>query len=193
MCSSQGARLAASSAPRPNDTNRRAIPWTRVGNLVVGRSGFTLSALSDGRGLAVGGNSATGLQSSVEVYDPTTGSWTTASPMHTARANHSATVLADGRVLVAGGVVAKGGATNEAEIYDPATSVWTRVDSLTTRATTTHRPSWPTAGCSSLAGSRPGATTPRKEGGGVRPGRRPMGCRRFDDGRAWSPCGGAPG
>jgi hypothetical protein len=38
-----------------------------------------------------------------DLYDPTSGTWTSAGTLLTARRNHTATRLADGRVLVAGG------------------------------------------------------------------------------------------
>jgi N-acetylneuraminic acid mutarotase len=67
---------------------------------------------------------------SVDKYDPTTNSWTSAASMHAARAFHTCTRLFDGRVLVAGGVTGKdpvtGNAivTNTAELYNPVTDTW---------------------------------------------------------------------
>jgi hypothetical protein len=104
--------------------------WAQTGNLVIGRSGFTLTALLDGGALATGGASAAGLQASAETFDPATSSWTQRGSMATPRMNHSATRLGDGRVLVAGGVTNNGGATNEVEIYDPASGAWRRADPL---------------------------------------------------------------
>ena len=53
-------------------------------------------------------------ETSAEIYDPESGTWSAAGSLSVARgASHSATLLADGRVLVTGGY--------EAELYDPAT------------------------------------------------------------------------
>lgn len=51
-------------------------------------------------------------------------SWTTNSPMTTARQGHSLTLLSDGRVLAAGGYNMVSGRLQTAEIYDPATGQW---------------------------------------------------------------------
>lgn len=58
--------------------------------------------------------------SSVELYDPATDSWSSASSLATARDFHTATILLSGKVLVAGGLGSDGGA----ELYDPDNNRW---------------------------------------------------------------------
>ncbi|CAF1449248.1 unnamed protein product [Adineta steineri] len=71
------------------------------------------------------------LQSNVfrpEVYDPSTGIWTTISDMADARAGHTASVLSNGKVLITGGVGYV--FLNSAELFDPSTGIWTTTGSM---------------------------------------------------------------
>lgn len=69
------------------------------------------------------------IRSSVEIYNPVTGTWSDAEPMHYPRTNHDALLLPDGKLLVIGGVKpsspAPVGYAGPPEIYDPATGKWT--------------------------------------------------------------------
>ena len=91
------------------------------------------STKSSGMKVLVAGGAPDNLQSnslsSVEVYNPDIGTWTTDNPMSSARQAHTATLLADGRVLVAGGFNV-GYFTSSAEIYDPASGTWTATGEL---------------------------------------------------------------
>lgn len=97
--------------------------WLRDGRLWQ-----STVALRDGRILVSGGQSATAVLASAEIYDPSQGSWSQAAPMLLARTGHTATLLADGKVLVVGG--ANGMRRSEAEIYDPANDEWNMVGML---------------------------------------------------------------
>ena len=80
----------------------------------------------DGRILVAGGFDGLGPLSAAEIYDPSSGSWSPAGPMPSARWNHTATLLPDGTVLVVGGW--DGSVTiSTAEVYDPATGGWSSI------------------------------------------------------------------
>jgi len=85
------------------------------------RSDHTATKLANGRILIVGGRRLSdGVElSSVEVYDPSYGTFSSAGRMSTPRAQHRATLLDDGTVLVTGGVATAGRPLQSAEVYHP--------------------------------------------------------------------------
>ncbi|MET1502625.1 kelch repeat-containing protein [Burkholderia sola] len=110
--------------------------WSAVGPMATGRLRHTLTALQNGRVLAVGGQSGTKdggvyeVLGSAELFDPTQGAWLATGSMVAHRTCHTATLLSDGKVLVAGGrterpTYGSKTATSSAELYDPATGTWT--------------------------------------------------------------------
>ena len=108
--------------------------WTTTGSLATGRSGPTATLLPDGDVLVTGGASSagpTGFLASAELYDPSTGTWTTTGSLSTARSGATATLLPDGDVLIAGGNSSSGFLAS-AELYDPSTGAWTTTGSLST-------------------------------------------------------------
>ena len=100
---------------------------TEAPSISQGRWAHSATLLEDGRVLIVGGNmSASGKLDSAEIYDPASGTWSSAGSMSDKRGEgHTATLLSDGRVLVFG-------ETDEptADIYDPATNQWSTVANL---------------------------------------------------------------
>jgi len=109
--------------------------WATTGSLNDPRAVFTLTLLSNGQVLVAGGNDVNGLHgyaSSAELYNPSTGLWTTTGSMNVARLSHTATLLANGEVLVAGGRTYAPGPLAEAELYNPSTGVWTTTGSMNT-------------------------------------------------------------
>jgi len=107
--------------------------FTMTGAMAVAREQHTATLLPDGRVLIVGGTTsppaplasawlATGtvdLQgtATAEIYDPSTGSFSSTGSMAAARTFHTATLLPNGTVLIGGG----GNENSTAEIYDPTT------------------------------------------------------------------------
>src|SRR5262245_52436263 len=86
------------------------------------RAHLTATPLANGRVLVVGGVGET----STELYDPATGTWSAGGTLTTPRWLHEAVRLQDGRVLVAGG----GAYTPTAELYDPAANRWAPTGSM---------------------------------------------------------------
>jgi hypothetical protein len=76
------------------------------------RAHLTATPLGNGRILVVGGVD----ESTAELYDPPTGTWTPGGTLNEPHWGHVAVRLTDGRVLVAGG----GRYSAGAELYDPA-------------------------------------------------------------------------
>jgi len=59
-----------------------------------------------------------------QVYDPSSGKWTEAAPLPTAR-DHMGVIVVDGKIHVIGGRTAgSGDNTNLHDVYDPATNSW---------------------------------------------------------------------
>src|SRR5438094_3118736 len=83
------------------------------------RGRHTATLLRDGRVVVIGGTDGVKPLASLEIYDPTTRTFSLApSALTVARQDHTAPLLPDGRVLVAGGANALG-ALDSAELYDP--------------------------------------------------------------------------
>lgn len=93
--------------------------FTETGGLTTPRCKHTAGPLPDGRVLVAGGSNERGWNgnlSSAEIFDPRTGKFTAASPMHDSRFKlpDEAVPLALGQLLIAGG-------SKQVEIFDPAT------------------------------------------------------------------------
>ena len=109
-------------------------------------SGFsTATLLANGKALVTGGDGGgtadfTGGLATAELYDPSTGSFTSTGHMTTARFSHTATRLPNGRVLVTGGLGDAGvfpaehapPVSSSAELYDPAAGIFLATGSMAT-------------------------------------------------------------
>ena len=105
--------------------------FTMTGAMATAREQHTATLLADGRVLIVGGTTSTGTgdlhpTATVEVYDPSTGSFSVTGSMAEARTFHTATLLPSGKVLVAGG----GDENSTAEVYDPATGSFSTIGGM---------------------------------------------------------------
>ena len=114
--------------------------WAPTGGMAAKRQFFTLTLLTNGKVLAVGGNFSGhpgGGPSqyfpdftSAELYDPTTETWTLTGSLPVGRRQHTTTLLTNGMVLVSGG-----SGTNDfsnvsgAVLYDPISGTWSATGS----------------------------------------------------------------
>ena len=110
--------------------------FSATGSMTVSRHFYTATLLANGKVLIAGGQDLgdpSSLESgnfsslnSAELFDPTTGAFTSTGNMISPRAYHSATLLADGKVLIAGGsgLNYSGWLIATAELYDPDTETF---------------------------------------------------------------------
>jgi hypothetical protein len=107
---------------------RNPIQWVPTGSMAFARRNHNLTVLPTGDVLATGGsagtdfNDLTQIVRAAEIWNPTTGVWTTMASSSVDRAYHSvALLMPDGRVLQAGGGAAGAVAPNQpnAQYYSP--------------------------------------------------------------------------
>ena len=107
---------------------RSPIQWVRTGSMAFARRHHNLTVLPTGDVLATGGSAGTAFNDltqivrAAEIWNQTTGVWTTMASSSVDRAYHSVAVLMpDGRVLQAGGGAAGAVAPNQpnAQYYSP--------------------------------------------------------------------------
>jgi hypothetical protein len=104
-----------------------------TGGLSVRRFSQTATLLPNGKVLIAGGMEQNGVYyASTELYDLSTGRFTVATSMESARACHTATLLQNNKVLIAGGSDGSWHHLATAELYDPATGKFTPTGNLTT-------------------------------------------------------------
>ena len=112
-----------------------------TGSMTVARLGHTASRLPDGRVLIVGGDREATINSTAEIFDPASGTFSTvASPLAVTRIHHAAASLADGRVLIFGGESGESIVRGTVEVFNPATlsfSLYARMAIPRARATAT--------------------------------------------------------
>jgi hypothetical protein len=95
-----------------------------IGPMVLPRYGHTATLLSDGRVLIVGGFSGIDPTATTEMYDPTTGRFSTAGALPADfGGENTATPLADGRVLLTA-------TTGLARLFDPRTGAYSPAGSM---------------------------------------------------------------
>jgi len=99
---------------------------TPTGSVTPTSTATATPGVLSGDVLIVGGMNNVGQVVAVaELFNPTTGVFTTTGSLKTARAFHTATQLQNGLILIAGGQTASGTALNTAELYNQATQKFT--------------------------------------------------------------------
>jgi Kelch motif len=119
--------------------------WTFTGSMATGRYAHTAVLLPSGEVLVAGGIVSISIQgvisctATAELYNPSTGRWTTTGSMATPRFAQGAALLQNGQALVAGGLNATDGTLASAELYDRSAGTWKETGSMnyarSTRAT----------------------------------------------------------
>jgi hypothetical protein len=109
--------------------------FSPTGSMTAPRCGGTATLLQDGRVLMTAGvmwpsSSGRTNQSSAEIFDPKTGTFSPTGSPADGGTGQTATLLADGRVLVAGGTASTDLTVASAELYDPATGTFIPTGSM---------------------------------------------------------------
>ncbi len=121
--------IPSATAPTPSAITNPAGVWIFTGSMGTPRSDHSYVRLLDGRVLVYGGANRDENDTSAELYDPVTATWSATENMIRPPAGFPATLLRDGRVLVGDGDDPN--ADDEArwnlgaEVYDPASGTWT--------------------------------------------------------------------
>jgi len=124
------AQVATNAENSQTNTSRDGIV-TAIRSMTAKRAAHTATLLDNGKVLIAGGfvGDGEGL-SSVELFDPKSGTFASAGNMSAARASHTATLLRNGKVLIAGGYNVD--YLGSAELFDPATNRFTSVGKMVT-------------------------------------------------------------
>jgi hypothetical protein len=109
------------------------------GSMTAARENHTATLLSDGKVLITGGSDgavgndspSASVYASAEVFDPSTGRFTAAGMMTSARDFHTASLLSNGKVLIAGGIANTATFLSTAELFDPASASFAATGSMT--------------------------------------------------------------
>lgn len=99
--------------------------WRSVAGLARARSRHTMTLLTGGRILAVGGRYGNSPIDRCELFDPALERWSPARTLPAHRALHTATLLFDGRVLISGGYADGNTDVTDALQLGPATYLFT--------------------------------------------------------------------
>jgi hypothetical protein len=102
--------------------------------MTVGRCGPTAQVLSNGKAIIIAGGDSNGTFSDAEIYDPSTGMFTSAGSIGPQWGGPASATLPSGLVLVAGGAASANAgseSTAAASLYDPATGSFRPTGSMT--------------------------------------------------------------
>ncbi len=112
--------------------------WTTTGSMMKSRAEFVAALLPNGKVLVAGGctaynvNGCTSVTAAAELYNPSTGKWSSTGAMRAARMAMTATLLPNGKVLIAGGQTAANDALGSSELYDPVAKTFSLTGKLIT-------------------------------------------------------------
>ena len=104
----------------------------KIDEMITPRLKHTASVLEGGKVLIAGGiDSNHNLIDEAELFDPSTGKFSSTHALNAQRSSHTASILANGKVLIVGGWVTIEGISRSAEIYDPSSGLFANTGNLT--------------------------------------------------------------
>ena len=108
--------------------------FTLTGSMKTSRANFTATLLQSGQVLAAAGQNSNAFPpflTRAELYNPSTGKWSSTGSLNVGRYFQTATLLNSGEVLIAGG----GGHLASADLYNPGNGTFSVTGSLNTGRT----------------------------------------------------------
>ena len=100
--------------------------WSTINNPMPTARCFATAVVYNNLIYVIGGRTSSGISNSVEVYDPTSNSWTTKAPMPVMRSSAIAE-LVNGKIYIIGGFTGSS-ASNSIEEYNIATNSWSTIN-----------------------------------------------------------------
>jgi len=110
--------------------------WASTGTMKQARAYFGMVLLPNGQVLVAGGctglnsNGCSGVTAAAEIYNPSTGKFSSTGAMKVARGSFTLTLLANGQILAAGGINGANNPLGSAELYNPRNGKWTLTGNL---------------------------------------------------------------
>lgn len=114
--------------PQQNPLEVTQQKWESLASMNEPRSSMAV-AIFEGKIIIVGGNSDSGVLSSVEIYDPSSNTWSALDKKPTPVYDASATVIGE-KIYIPGGVTQNGMPTKVLEIFNPRKNLWEQAADL---------------------------------------------------------------
>ena len=111
--------LAALALNLSSIQHAKAADFVGTSPMKKARDAHSATLLPNGKVLVAGGSDTT-----TELFDPATETWTVTGALRAYRSGHRATLLPNGKVLVAGGEQANSSILSSAELYDSNSGTW---------------------------------------------------------------------
>ena len=114
--------------PRQTPAEIPQQKWVDMASMKEPRSSMAIATF-EGKIIAIAGHSSLGVLSSVEIYDPTSNTWSALKEKPTAVYDASAAVIGE-KIYVPGGIQEDGSLTNVVEVFNPRKNEWEKCAEL---------------------------------------------------------------